>query len=199
MNWIDFYRLVKTLHIVGFVAWFAGLFYFVRMFVHHVESLQKPEPDRSVLHAQFVKMEELVYRIIVRRAMELTWTFGLIMLALNSYFIGTAWWVTNGWIYPKLILLVLLVVYQIWCKRIMLQLRATEQSPFSSFQFRLANELPTVFLLAIVLLAVFRNTLNVLYAFVGLLAFGVLLFLLAKAFKRKRESTVPPASERKSV
>ena len=158
------------------------------MFVHHVESLERPEPDRSVLHAQFVKMEELVYNLIVRRAMELTWIFGLIMLGMNSYFVGSGWWAVNGWIYPKLILLVLLVVYQIWCKRIMIGLRETEQSPFSSFQFRLANELPTVFLLAIVLLAVFRNTLNFLYAFGGLLAFGVVLFLLAKAFKRKRET-----------
>ena len=188
MTWLDFYLLAKTLHIVGFVSWFAGLFYFVRMFVHHTEALDRPEPDRSVLHRQFVKMEQLVYDIIVRRAMELTWIFGLTMLVLNSIYVGKEWWLSNGWIYPKLVLLVLLVVYQIWCKRIMIQLRTTEQSPLSSFRLRLVNELPTIFLLAIALLAVFRNLLNFLYAFGGLIVFGLLLYVLAKNFKRKREN-----------
>ena len=184
MNW---YLLFKAFHIVGFVAWFAGLFYFVRMFVHHTDGLAKPEPDRSVLHRQFVKMEDLVYRIIVSRAMMITWSFGLAMLAWNTYYFGADWWAANPWMHVKLVLLVLLTGYQIWCKRIMLHLRDTMESPFSSFQFRLANELPTLFLLAIVLLGVFKNMLNFLYAFGGIVAFGVLLFFLAKAFKKSRE------------
>ena len=57
-------QLFKSLHIVGAVAWFAGLFYLVRMFVYHVEALAKPQPERDILTRQFNLMEWRVYRII---------------------------------------------------------------------------------------------------------------------------------------
>lgn len=175
------YFLLKSLHIVGFVAWFAGLFYLVRIFVYHRESMDKAEPERGILIRQFQIMEWRVYKIIMNPAMMITWTCGLGMLYLN----GLEWLSVNGWMHVKLTLLVLLTGYHIWCKRTIRKMEAGEY-PYTSFQFRLLNELPTLFLLSIVLLAVYRNLLNFSYAFGGILAFGFALFLGARMYRRAR-------------
>jgi protoporphyrinogen IX oxidase len=174
--------LFKSLHIVGFVAWFAGLFYLVRIFVYHVEALAKPQPERDVLVSQFQLMEWRVYRIICRPAMLLTWICGGAMLYIH----GWDWLRENWWMHIKLVLLLLLSGYNDSCASIIRKLERGEV-PFTSFQFRLLNEVPTLFLVAISLLAVYRNGLNALYAFGGILAFGFLLFAAAKMYRRSRE------------
>jgi putative membrane protein len=181
------YPFFKALHIVGFVAWFAGLFYLVRIFVYHAEAADRPEPDQTILKKQYQIMEWRVYKIICNPAMMITWTFGLLMLLYQSLVFGMLWWNDNFWIYPKLVLLILMIVYQLWCKRI-IQRHEKDEFTLSSFQFRLANELPTLFLVSIVLLAVYKNTLNFLTAFGGILIFGILLYFGAKLYKRQRES-----------
>ena len=172
---------LKAFHIVGFVAWFAGLFYLVRMFVYSAEALEKAEPERSILSKQFILMEWRVYKIICNPAMVLTWVCGLGML----YLYGTEWLKANPWMHLKLFLLILLTGYHHFCKRIIQKIEKGETT-FSSFQFRLLNELPTIFLLSIVLLAVLRNSLNFLYAFLGVLAFGFVLYIFAKMYKKHR-------------
>jgi len=171
----------KSIHVVGFVAWFAGLFYLVRMFVYHVEAEQRPEGERDAFKKQFNLMEWRVYKIICNPAMMITWTAGIIVIALY----GWEWFTLAGWLHVKLVLLVLLTVYQLWMKRIIVQLE-NDNLQYSSFQFRLLNEVPTVLLLSITLLAIYQNTLNFLYAFGGVLVFGVLLYFGAKAYKRHR-------------
>lgn len=173
---------LKAFHIVGFVAWFAGLFYLVRMFVYSAESMEKPEPDRSILSKQYTLMQWRVYKIICNPAMMITWTCGLIMLHLY----GLEWLSANPWMHIKLLLLTLLTGYHLYCKKIIRKIENGEAT-FTSFQFRLLNELPTLFLISIVLLAVLRNSLNFLYAFLGVLAFGFALFLFAKMYKKHRE------------
>jgi putative membrane protein len=173
--------LFKTLHIVGFVAWFAGLFYLVRMFVYHAEAMGKPQPERDILTRQFNLMQWRVYRIICTPAMNLTWAFGTGMLVVH----GWEWFTVNSWLHLKLVLLFLLSGYHYTCKSIIQKLEKGE-TPYTSFQFRLLNEVPTMFLLAIVLLAVYRNSLNALYTMVGMLIFGFLLFGGAKWYRRTR-------------
>ncbi|MFN4145811.1 MAG: CopD family protein [Runella sp.] len=171
----------KAFHIVGAVAWFAGLFYLVRMFVYHVEAEQKPTPElREAFKAQFNLMEWRVYKIICNPAMMITWTCGLAMTLISPLY-----W-QMGWFHLKFLVLILLTGYHLWCKRIIIKLQQG-QKPFDSFQFRLLNELPTLFLVSIALLAVLRDLLNFLYAFLGVVVFGVLLFLFAKLYKKKRE------------
>lgn len=179
---MEFYPYLKVFHIVGFTAWFGGLFYLVRMFVYHVESFDKAQPERDIMTAQFHLMQTRVYKIICNPAMMITWICGISMIVLN----GREWFQMNLWMHFKLTLLLLLTGYQYYCKGIIKKL-AKGEKPLSSFQFRLLNELPTLFLLAIVLLAVLRNTLNGLFAFVGILAFGFILFLGAKFYKKVRE------------
>ena len=170
----------KAFHIVGAVAWFGGLFYLVRIFVYHAEAEQKPEPLRQAFKEQYQLMEGRAYKIICNPAMMLTWTCGLTMTFLNP-----AYW-QMGWFQVKFAILILLSIYHSWCKQVILKLEKGEK-PFDSFQFRLLNELPTLFLISIALLAVLRDTFNFLYAFGGVLVFGFLLFMFAKAYKKRRE------------
>lgn len=170
----------KAFHIIGAVAWFAGLFYLVRMFVYHVEADQKPEGLRAAFKDQFGLMESRVYSVICNPAMMITWVCGLIMTILNP-----AYW-QMGWFHIKFTLLILLTAYHLWCKYTIVKLKKGEK-PFTSFQFRLLNELPTLFLVSIVLLGVLQNTLNFAYAFGGVLLFGALLVVFAKLYRKKRE------------
>ncbi len=192
---MDIIYFFKALHIVGFVAWFAGLFYLVRMFVYHIEANDKPQPDRDILKKQFNLMQWRVYKIIANPAMMITWTAGLIMIAMP--FINKAYpnYLTSGgvgspgWMHLKLMLVALLTVYHLWCKRQIKNLEAGA-SKLSAFQFRLANEVPTLLLVLIAYLAVFgkAGTLNYGYLFGGVIVFAILLYLGARAYRKRREA-----------
>lgn len=172
---------LKALHIVGFVAWFAGLFYLVRIFVYYVEAGEKAEPDKTILQQQFNVMQWRVYKIICNPAMMITFIGGIGMLYVNpAYF-------SLGWMHIKLTLVLLLLAYHLYCKSVIKKLETNDQL-FTSFQFRLMNEVPTLFLVSIVLLAVLKSGLNTLYAFIGVMAFGLLLYGATKLYKRSREA-----------
>ena len=173
--------LFKALHIIGFTAWFGGMFYLVRILVYKREAYDKAQPEQGILLAQYKIMSDRVYRIICNPGMMLTWTFGLTLLYLH----GWEWFKVNTWMHVKLLLLVALTAYQLYCKKLIGQLNSGVQT-ISSFQFRLLNEVPTLFLLSIVLLAVFRNTLLFGMAVIGVLLFGVILFLFARLYKKQR-------------
>jgi protoporphyrinogen IX oxidase len=172
------YFIFKALHLIGAVAWFAGLFYLVRMFVYHTEAYDKAEPEGAILRQQFQLMESRVYKIICNPAMMITVTFGIAMLVNHPAYLK------SPWIHVKLTLVILLLGYHLYCKKIMKQLEKGRTS-FSSFQFRLFNELPTLFLVAIVFLAVFKDNLNLITLFGGIFLFGLILFAVAKAYKAR--------------
>ncbi len=173
--------IFKTLHIVGFVAWFSGLFYLVRMFVYHREAMDKAEPERSVLCAQFRLMEQRVYKIICNPAMNFTWFCGIGMLVLNPAYLELPW------LHVKLFFLLLLSGYQVYCKRFVIRLEEFAER-FDGIHFRIMNEVPTVFLLTIASLAVFRNTINYLYLATGILLFAGMIGFGIYRYKKKRES-----------
>jgi len=173
--------LFKALHIVGFTAWFGGLFYLVRILVYKREAYDMAQPEQDILLAQYKIMSDRVYRIICNPGMMLTWAFGLTLLYLH----GWDWFKVNTWMHVKLLLLVGLTAYHLYCKRLIRHLNAGDVA-ISSFTFRLLNEVPTLFLLSIVLLAVFRSTLHFGVAFLGILLFGVILILFARLYKNQR-------------
>lgn len=173
------YLFFKSFHIIGFVAWFAGLFYLVRMFVYYAEADDQDESTRESWKKQLLLMQERVYKIISTPAMVITLFFGIGMLIINPA------WLQQPWMHLKLTLLVLMVVYHFFCKRIINQNKSDKNS-FTPFQFRMINELPTLFLVAIVLLAVLKSIINFIYLFVGVLTFGFILFMSAKAYKNHR-------------
>ncbi|MGF1481176.1 MAG: protoporphyrinogen oxidase HemJ [Cyanophyceae cyanobacterium] len=146
------YYWFKAFHLVGIVVWFAGLFYLVRLFVYHAEASEKPEPAQTILKEQYQLMEKRLYGIITTPGMVLT-------VAMAAGLIYTEPEVLkSGWLHIKLALVAVLIGYHHFCHRLMKQL-AKDECRWSGQQFRALNEAPTVLLVAIVLLAVFKNSL----------------------------------------
>ena len=136
------YPWLKGLHVAFMVTWFAGLFYLPRLFIYHAEAAD--ETGRS----RFVVMERRLFGIMTVGAV-LTAVFGGLMLWLNPALLGA------GWFKLKLLLLVGLVAYHASCRGWMRRL-AAEASPRPTRGLRWYNEIPALFLLAIVLLATLK-------------------------------------------
>ncbi|UCE87078.1 MAG: protoporphyrinogen oxidase HemJ [Deltaproteobacteria bacterium] len=135
---------LKALHLIAMVAWFAGLFYMFRLFVYHTENASNPE-----MSAVLKVMAERLYRIITTPAMVATFLFGCIMLLVNPAYLG------EPWMLAKLVLLVGLASYHGYIGYVRRRFAADDVF-LSSRQCRMRNEVPTLFLIAIVLLAVLR-------------------------------------------
>jgi putative membrane protein len=132
---------IKALHIVFVVAWFAGLFYLPRLFVYHAMAEDAPARER------FKVMERKLYRGIMTPAMVLTLATGLWMW-LGYGFEG-------GWLYAKVALVFVLVAYHFWMRSLMMDF-ARDANRRTHVFFRWVNELPTVILVAIVILVVVK-------------------------------------------
>ncbi len=143
------YYWFKAFHIVGIVCWFAGMFYLPRLFVYHAEAYEQPEPARTVLKNQYQIMEKRLYRIIMTPAMLLTVAMAIGLVTTEPDVLK------QPWMHVKLALVVLLLVYHHYCKRIMKKL-AADECQITGQQFRWFNELPTVLFVAVVMLAVFK-------------------------------------------
>ena len=116
------YLFAKALHVVGFVSWFAGLFYIVRLFIYHVEAAARPEPERSLLHAQFTLMERRLWLAITVPAMVITVVFGGCLA--YTYLSAVAPGDGAAWLLVKLGLVAVLLAYHLLCGRIRKQLAA---------------------------------------------------------------------------
>jgi putative membrane protein len=144
------YLWFKTLHIVGVVVWFAGLFYLVRLFIYHVEAAAQPAPIRLAFEQQFGLMEKRLANIIATPGMVVTVVAAAGLLLTNSS------WLAQGWLHIKLAFVVALLVYHWFCYRLMTQL-AQGKCKWGAKQLRALNELPTLLLLVVVMLVVFKN------------------------------------------
>lgn len=174
------YLFFKALHVIGFVSWFAGIFYIVRLFVYHREAWDRQDEAGTVLRDQYEIMEGRLLNIIQTPALFMTLIGGIGMLIMQPA------WLQQGWMHLKLTLVLGLVVYHISNYRQMKKLQAAP-TRFSSFGFRLYNELPTLALIAIVMLAVWKNLQGLWLGLALLLGLGILFFVVAKIYKRKRE------------
>lgn len=146
------YYWFKAFHLIGIVVWFAGLFYLVRLFVYHAEAEQEPEPARSILKKQYEIMEKRLYSIITTPGMVLTVAMAIGLISTEPEIMKSTW------LHIKLTLVILLIGYHFFCRRIMKKL-AVGECQLSGQQFRALNEAPTILLVLIVLLAVFKNSL----------------------------------------
>ena len=135
---------LKALHLIAVVAWFAGLFYMFRLFVYHSENTGKPEVT-DVLKS----MAWRLYRVITTPALIATFVFGLGMIALNPAYLSL------GWFQAKLVLVLGLAGYHGYVGSVRRRF-AADDVYLTSRQCRIRNEIPTLFLIAIVLLAVLR-------------------------------------------
>ena len=146
------YYWFKAFHLIGVVVWFAGLFYLVRLFVYHAEANQEPEPAQSILKKQYELMELRLYNIITTPGMIVTVVMAIGLISTEPEILK------SGWLHIKLAMVLLLIGYHHYCKKLMKQL-AKGECKWTGQQFRVLNEAPTIFLVVIVLLAVFKNNL----------------------------------------
>lgn len=135
---------IKAFHVISLTIWFGGLFYLPRLFVYHAMQ------SDSRLQQRFILMEKNLYYRIMHPAAFFTFIFGFILAYpyFISHFSGT-------WLYLKLILVACLMMYHFYLG-LLLQRFADQQNRHSAVFFRWLNELPTVFLIAIVLLVMLK-------------------------------------------
>ena len=167
--------VLRALHIIGVVCWFAGLFYLVRLFIYHVEAMDEAEPKRGILTAQFTLMSRRLWYAITVPAMVLTTICGTwLMFGYHDL-------MHEPWLHLKLVMLALLFGYHYDCGRIRKRL-ANGERPYSSRQLRIYNEVATFLLVGIVFVAVSRNVGMALKALGGC----ALLFVFLVVFLRKK-------------
>ncbi len=139
---MDIYLWIKAFHIMAMVAWMAGLFYLPRLYVYHAENgLTGPQAET------FQVMERKLLKYIMNPAMLATWALGIWLVILNPS------WLDMGWLHAKITLVVLLSGFQGACGKWRKELAAGTCTKSGKF-FRIANEVPTVLLIAIVILVV---------------------------------------------
>lgn len=175
------YSILKSLHIIFVISWFAGLFYLPRLLVYHAEAQSKEPNEKAILSAQFSKMEKLLFNAIMIPAMFLTWITGLSMIYLT-------WWDSFGshtWLHLKLTFVVGITIYHFVCRHFILQFKQ-ENFIISGPQLRLFNEIATILLVAVVFLVVAKNTLDMVYGLLGFVIFAIVIMAAVKVVKKYR-------------
>jgi putative membrane protein len=142
----EIYPWTKSLHVISVIAWMAGLFYLPRLFVHHTEKVEVgSETDKL-----FQMMEMKLLRVIMNPAMISTWVFGLALMFTP----GVVDW-SEGWPWIKAIAVLGMTWFHLW-----LSLRRKEfvtgKNTRTGRTYRLMNELPTVFMIVIVIMVIAR-------------------------------------------
>ena len=139
------YLLFKSLHLIVVIAWMSGLLYLPRIFVYHVEN-SKDHNSTDI----FKTMERKLYFYIMTPAMFLSWFFGLILISIIGFDI-----LSTTWIQLKLIFVVLLSFYHFYLGHFLNKLKSGQNTKTSRF-FRIINEGPTILLILIVFIVIFK-------------------------------------------
>jgi putative membrane protein len=139
------YLLFKSLHLIAVISWMAGLLYLPRIFVYHSENMNREE-----ICTVFKTMERKLYNYIMMPAMILTWIFGFILISQIGF-------ETLGakWLQIKLILVILLSVYHFYLGSLLSKFKKNNNTKSSKF-YRWLNEFPTLLLIIIVFVVIFK-------------------------------------------
>lgn len=135
---------VKAFHIISLVAWFSGLFYLPRLYVYHALATDRISIER------FKVMERKLYYAIMTPAAVLTVVFGLWLISFN-----VKGYMQMIWVHIKLSLVLLLILYHCYLGHVLRRF-ATDSNQRGHVFYRVLNELPALFLIAIVILAVVK-------------------------------------------
>ena len=137
---MEYYTWVLTFHVVAFMSWMAMLFYLPRLFVYHVENIEKKE------FVEVVKIQEYkIYKYIGAPAMYATIASGITMLSLNSSLLD----ISNSWMYAKIITLIVLITYSLSLEKYRVELEQDICKKSGKF-FRMYNEVPTMLAILII-------------------------------------------------
>lgn len=172
------YYYIKALHIIFVVTWFAGLFYIVRLFIYNREACDQPEVERKILQSQFKIMIRRLWLGIAWPSCILTIIFGTWMLILFGSF--------PVWLMVKIGFVIGLLLYHMSIQIIYKQ-QLNDRHFYTSQQLRLWNEVATLFLVAIVMLAVVKSILNLFWASVGFVGFILVLLLVIRIYRNIRK------------
>ena len=142
---MNLYLIIKSLHLIAVISWMAGLLYLPRIFVYHVENYEKKRTTEI-----FEIMENRLFNYIMRPAMLLSWILGIVLILI----IGIESF-SFLWLQMKLILVVSLSIYNEYLGRCLRLLKSGKNNRSSKF-YRIINEIPTVLLIFIVFIVIFK-------------------------------------------
>ena len=139
------YLLFKSLHLISVISWMAGLLYLPRIFVYHSQNSSKP-----IITDVFKVMEKKLFFYIMTPAMILSWLFGLLLIhEIGFEQLGQKWMIF------KLIFVVILTLYHFYLGRILEQFKLDSNKHSHKF-YRYINEIPTLLLILIIFVVIFK-------------------------------------------
>jgi protoporphyrinogen IX oxidase len=172
------YNYIKALHIIFVVTWFSGMFYIVRLFIYNTEAASKSAPAGEILRDQFT--------IMIRRLWwGITWPSAILTLIFGGwmwYLLGN----TPQWLLVKLHFVAGLFLYHLSLHYLYRQ-QMSGIFKYSSQKLRIWNEVATLFLVAIVMLAVVKESMSWVRGIAGLILLGVVLIVAIKIYKKVRK------------
>ena len=142
---MNYYLLFKSLHLIAVISWMAGLLYLPRIFVYHAEN--NTEKNISEI---FKIMERRLMFYIMTPAMILSWFFGIFLILINEISITL-----NLWVQTKLFLVVLLTIYHLFLGYYLRKFALDENKKSAKF-FRIINEIPTILLILIIFVIIYK-------------------------------------------
>ena len=142
---MNYYLLFKSLHLISVISWMAGLLYLPRIFVYHAEN-----SDDKKISDVFKIMEKKLYFYIMTPAMILSWIFGLLLIhSIGFQQLGQTWMVL------KIIFVIFLSLYHFYLGKTLNQFKFDQNTHSHKF-YRLINEIPTILLILIVFVVIFK-------------------------------------------
>ena len=142
---MNYYLLFKSLHLITVISWMAGLLYLPRIFVYHAEN----SDDRKISDV-FKIMEKKLYFYIMTPAMILSWIFGLLLIhSIGFQQLGQTWMVL------KIIFVIFLTLYHFYLGKTLNQFKFDQNTHSHKF-YRLINEIPTILLILVVFVVIFK-------------------------------------------
>ena len=142
---MNFYLLFKSIHLIAVVSWMAGLLYLPRIFVYHAQNSSEIK-----ISEVFKLMEKKLYFYIMTPAMILSWVFGVLLI----HSIGFEQ-LSQKWMILKIVFVIILTFYHLYLGNILTQFRTNNNQHSHKF-YRFINEIPTILLILIVFVVVFK-------------------------------------------
>ncbi|MBC7904378.1 MAG: CopD family protein [Gemmatimonadaceae bacterium] len=172
------YLYIKALHIIFIVTWFAGLFYLPRLLIYNTEAAEKSEEVQTALRAQF--------SVMIRRLwFGITWPSAVLTLIFG----GSTWFMLDS--FPQWLMIKLCFVAGLYLYHFSLHMIVRQQLAgifkYTSQHLRIWNEVATIFLIAIVMLATVKSALSVVWGIAGLILFIVVLMSAIRIYKMVRK------------
>ena len=138
------YLLFKSLHLIAVISWMAGLLYLPRIFVYHSEN------TNEIVMSVFKTMERKLYFYIMTPAMILSWLFGLLLISEIGFEE-----LSSLWLQLKLILVIFLSIYHFYLGKLLIKFKNDQNQKSSKF-YRYINEIPTLLLILIIFIVIFK-------------------------------------------